>query len=56
MRKPILGLHLNAFLFLWLEFIHLLASEANEVCDAEKRKTIGADHVFQALKVYFLLL
>lgn len=34
-----------------LEFIHLLASEANSVCEKENKKTIGPDHVFKALEV-----
>lgn len=33
-----------------VEFIHLLASEATEICDKETRKTITGDHVISALK------
>jgi hypothetical protein len=32
------------------EFVQLIASEANEVCDKEGRKTIGAEHVIASLK------
>ncbi|KAJ1993572.1 negative cofactor 2 transcription regulator complex subunit ncb2 [Dimargaris cristalligena] len=32
------------------EFIHLVASEANEVCEKEAKKTIAAEHVITALK------
>ncbi|KAJ1970467.1 negative cofactor 2 transcription regulator complex subunit ncb2 [Dimargaris xerosporica] len=33
------------------EFIHLIASEANEICEKEAKKTIAAEHVINALKV-----
>ncbi|KXS20137.1 histone-fold-containing protein [Gonapodya prolifera JEL478] len=33
-----------------VEFIHLLSSEANDVCEREQRKTISGDHVIKALK------
>ncbi|KAJ3289486.1 negative cofactor 2 transcription regulator complex subunit ncb2 [Rhizoclosmatium sp. JEL0117] len=33
-----------------LEFVHLISSEANEVCDKEQKKTITGDHVLAALK------
>ncbi|KAF9102487.1 negative cofactor 2 transcription regulator complex subunit ncb2 [Mortierella sp. GBA35] len=33
-----------------VEFIHLLASEANEICEKETKKTIAAEHVITALK------
>ncbi|CAO3565751.1 negative cofactor 2 transcription regulator complex subunit ncb2 [Mortierella alpina] len=33
-----------------VEFIHLLASEANEICEKETKKTIAAEHVISALK------
>ncbi len=33
-----------------LEFVHLLSSEANVVCEQEKKKTILSDHVIGALK------
>ncbi|PVU94052.1 hypothetical protein BB561_002845 [Smittium simulii] len=32
------------------EFIHLVASEANEVCEKDSKKTIAAEHVLTALK------
>lgn len=31
------------------EFIHLLSSEANEVCNQMNKKTINAEHILQAL-------
>ncbi|KAJ3074097.1 negative cofactor 2 transcription regulator complex subunit ncb2 [Podochytrium sp. JEL0797] len=33
-----------------LEFVHLISSEANEVCDKEQKKTITGEHVVAALK------
>lgn len=33
-----------------IEFIHLVSSESNEVCEKESRKTISPDHVLSALK------
>ncbi|KAG8777207.1 negative cofactor 2 transcription regulator complex subunit ncb2 [Serendipita sp. 411] len=33
-----------------IEFIHLVSSESNEVCEKESRKTISPDHVLTALK------
>ncbi|KAJ9049592.1 negative cofactor 2 transcription regulator complex subunit ncb2 [Entomophthora muscae] len=33
-----------------VEFIHLLASEANDVCEKESKKTIAAEHVISALQ------
>lgn len=32
-----------------VEFIHLLSSEANEVCEKNSRKTISPEHVIEAL-------
>ncbi|XP_071948363.1 protein Dr1-like [Antedon mediterranea] len=32
------------------EFIHLIASEANEVCNKQTKKTISPDHVLSALE------
>jgi histone H3/H4 len=32
-----------------VEFIHLVSSEANEICEKETKKTISADHVVKAL-------
>ncbi|KAG8996109.1 negative cofactor 2 transcription regulator complex subunit ncb2 [Tulasnella sp. 427] len=34
-----------------VEFIHLISSEANEICEKESKKTISPEHVVQALKV-----
>lgn len=28
------------------EFIHLLSSEANDICNSQQKKTINSDHVF----------
>lgn len=33
------------------EFIHLISSEANEICEQESKKTISPDHIITALKV-----
>ncbi|OZJ03312.1 hypothetical protein BZG36_02262 [Bifiguratus adelaidae] len=33
-----------------VEFIHLIASEANEICEKETKKTIAAEHVISALQ------
>ncbi|XP_017068123.1 protein Dr1 [Drosophila eugracilis] len=32
------------------EFIHLISSEANEVCNMRNKKTINAEHVLEALE------
>ncbi|KAJ2063365.1 negative cofactor 2 transcription regulator complex subunit ncb2 [Coemansia sp. S146] len=32
------------------EFIHLIASESNDVCEKEAKKTIAAEHVLAALQ------
>ncbi|KAI8084354.1 histone-fold-containing protein [Gilbertella persicaria] len=32
-----------------VEFIHLIASEANEICEKETKKTIAGEHVLAAL-------
>ncbi|KAJ1836500.1 negative cofactor 2 transcription regulator complex subunit ncb2 [Coemansia sp. RSA 2711] len=32
------------------EFIHLIASESNEICEKEAKKTIAAEHVLSALQ------
>lgn len=32
------------------EFIHHIASEANNICNEQQKKTINADHVLQALE------
>lgn len=33
-----------------VEFIHLLSSEANEVCEKDSKKTIAPEHVVKALQ------
>ncbi|KAL5488119.1 NCB2 [Sanghuangporus weigelae] len=33
-----------------VEFIHLISSEANEICEQESKKTIAPDHIIRALK------
>ncbi|ORZ38041.1 histone-fold-containing protein [Catenaria anguillulae PL171] len=33
-----------------VEFIHLISSEANDICEKDSRKTISPDHVITALK------
>lgn len=33
------------------EFIRLVSSEANDICEKSGKKTIGSDHCLQALKV-----
>lgn len=33
-----------------LEFIHLIASESNEICEKSNKKTISPEHVLEALK------
>lgn len=35
------------------EFIHLVSSEANDVCEKGSKKTIAPEHVVAALKVRF---
>jgi hypothetical protein len=39
-----------------LEFIHLISSEANEICEGESKKTIAPEHIIAALKVGILSL
>lgn len=34
-----------------LEFIHLISSEANEICEQDSKKTIAPEHIIGALKV-----
>ncbi|KAL5508320.1 NCB2 [Sanghuangporus vaninii] len=34
-----------------VEFIHLISSEANEICEQESKKTIAPDHIIRALKL-----
>jgi len=40
--------------FCWLnaEFINLVSSESNEVCNREERRTIAPEHVLKALGVF----
>lgn len=42
------------------EFIHLLSSEANDICNQQQKKTINAEHVllgkFRGLQILLLLL
>jgi len=33
-----------------VEFIHLISSEANEICEQESKKTIAPDHIINALR------
>jgi len=33
-----------------VEFIHLISSEANEICEKESKKTIAPEHIITALK------
>lgn len=33
-----------------VEFIHLISSESNEICETSNKKTIAGDHVISALK------
>jgi len=33
-----------------LQFIHLISSEANEICEQESKKTIAPEHIIGALK------
>ena len=34
-----------------VEFIHLISSEANEICEADSKKTIAPEHIISALTV-----
>ena len=38
------------------EFIHLISSEANEICEQESKKTIAPEHIITALKVLDLVI
>lgn len=33
-----------------IEFIHLIASESNEICEKSNKKTISPEHVLEALR------
>lgn len=35
------------------EFIHLLSSEANDICNSQQKKTINSDHVFSGRQLDF---
>ncbi|ORY82543.1 histone-fold-containing protein [Protomyces lactucae-debilis] len=35
---------------LCVEFVHLLSSEANDICEKETKKTIAAEHVLKAVE------
>ena len=39
-----------------VEFIQMIAAEANEVCNKGKKKTIAPEHVMEALKVCYRFL
>ena len=43
--------HTFTFTITCLEFIHLLASEANDICNQQTKKTISPEHVIAALQV-----
>ena len=32
------------------EFIHLISSDANDICEKESKKTIAPEHIISALK------
>jgi len=49
--RPTLGELTNQFHFIHLEFIHLISSEANEICEQDSKKTIAPEHIIGALKV-----
>lgn len=44
----------NRWLLRRLEFIHLISSESNDVCEKESKKTISPEHVITALKARLL--
>jgi len=46
----ILTMFLFYFFSFCVEFIHLIASEANEICEKETKKTIAGEHVVAALQ------
>lgn len=37
------------------EFIHMISTEANEICEKEAKKTISPEHIVGALKVKYLV-
>lgn len=42
--------NLIILLYWTIEFIHLIASEANDICERENKKTIAGEHVVAALQ------
>ncbi len=40
----------TVFNFVIVEFIHLMASESNEICEKSNKKTISPEHVIEALR------
>ena len=34
------------------EFIHLLSSEANDICNKQQKKTISPEHILAGMSVY----
>ena len=41
---------LTTVYILYVEFIHLIASESNDIADRETKKTIAGEHIVSALK------
>ena len=56
LHYPCLGLFLQILLILTNlilpEFINLVSSESNEVCNREEKRTIAPEHVIKALEVF----
>ena len=52
-KSNILNVHVASVLtsFPAVEFIHLISSEANEICEKESKKTIAPEHIISALQV-----
>lgn len=40
------------FFYALAEFINLISSESNEVCNREEKRTIAPEHVLKALEVF----
>lgn len=49
-RKRGMRVEYELFKNIYVEFIHLIASESNEVCEKSNKKTISPEHVLEALK------
>ena len=50
--SPFINLTIITFdIGLFLEFIHMLSSEAQEICDKSQKKTVSGEHVIDALQV-----